>query len=358
MHSWRQRMPGGMCLKSDGFASNLYDPDCLHTLARYSSERGLPYKDAGYPIPIETFIDYGLDFQKRLVPNLEETEVTSLKRLSEGFLIQTATGSTVRARKVVVAVGITHFGYVPPPLSSLPRQFVTHSSEHRDAASLCGGSIAIVGGGASAVDLAALMHATGVNVQLVARREVLRFSAPSAEPRPWSQRILQPRSGLGPGWRSWLCSNAPLLFHAMPLKFRLLAVRRHLGPAAGWFVKDRVVGQVPIHAGVELRDAVVRNGRVNLSISRKDGSKYTLVVDHVIAGTGYRVSIRRLRFLDSDMLQHLDSVEDTPVLKRNFESSIPGLFMVGLASANSFGPLVRFAYGAGFTAKQLSRALV
>ena len=68
-------------------------------------------------------------------------------------------------------------------------------------------------------------------------------------------------------------------------------------------------------------------------------------------------SLRRLRFLDSDTLRHLKSVEDTPVLKRNFESSIPGLFMVGLTSANSFGPLARFAYGAGFTARRLSRAL-
>jgi hypothetical protein len=50
----------------------------------------------------------------------------------------------------------------------------------------------------------------------------------------------------------------------------------------------------------------------------------------------------------------MKSLEDTPVLSRNFESSIPGLYLVGLASANSFGPLTRFAYGAQFTAKRLS----
>lgn len=350
-------MPGGMCLKSDGFASNLYDPDSMLTLAHYSSERGQPYKDFGYPIPVKTFIEYGLDFQKRLVPNVEETDVTSLRPLAEGFTIQTANGSTLRAKKVVVAVGITHFGYVPPPLASLARQYVSHSSDHHDVSTFRGCSVAIVGAGASAVDLAALMHEAGVDVQLVARREALRFHIPGAGLRPWWQRILHPRSELGPGWRSWLCVNAPLLFHAMPLKVRLLVVQRHLGPAAGWFVKDKVVGRIPIHTGAQLQDVVVRNGRVKLTFTREDQSKSTLVVDHVIAGTGYRVSLSRLRFLDSDVLRHLKSVEDTPVLRRNFETSVPGLYMVGLASAHSFGPLARFACGAGFTARQLCRTL-
>src|SRR5215467_389452 len=68
MHTWRHRMPAGMHLKSEGFASNLSDPDEQFTLRRYSFERGLPYQDIGYPVPLETFIEYGLEFQRRLVP--------------------------------------------------------------------------------------------------------------------------------------------------------------------------------------------------------------------------------------------------------------------------------------------------
>jgi hypothetical protein len=34
------------------------------------------------------------------------------------------------------------------------------------------------------------------------------------------------------------------------------------------------------------------------------------------------------------------------------------LYMVGVASANSFGPLMRFAYGAGFTARLITRRLL
>jgi hypothetical protein len=45
------------------------------------------------------------------------------------------------------------------------------------------------------------------------------------------------------------------------------------------------------------------------------------------------------------------------VLSPTFQSSVPGLYFVGAAAANSFGPVLRFAYGAGFTARHLTRHL-
>ena len=81
-------------------------------------------------------------------------------------------------------------------------------------------------------------------------------------------------------------------------------------------------------------------------------------MDHVIGATGFQVSVSRLEFLDDSLRRQIRTVDDTPVLSRNFECSVPGLYMVGVASANSFGPLTRFAYGAKFTAKRISRHLV
>jgi thioredoxin reductase len=357
MHSWRHCMPRGMCLKSEGFASNLYDPENSFTLSAYCTARGLPYQDVGYPMPIETFIQYGLEFQTRLVPTLEETDVTRLAQTRAGFELQTADGQALNAKRVVLAVGITHFAYVPPALSRLGPEHVSHSLQHRDVAALRGRSVAVVGAGASAVDLAALMHEAGVDVRLVARRQAILFHSPPVEPRPWLQRALNPRSGLGLGWRSRLCTDAPLLFHALPQQLRLRAVRNHLGPAPGWFVRDKVVGRVPMHLGVQLGEVVVRDNRVHLSWADQNGGESTLVVDHVIAATGYRVDLRRLGFLDQRLRESLRTVEDTPVLKTNFESSVAGLHVVGLASANCFGPLTRFACGAGFTARHMSRSL-
>jgi thioredoxin reductase len=357
MHSWRERMPAGMCLKSEGFASSLYDPQEAFTLRAYSSERGLPYQDVGNPVPLETFVQYGLEFQRRLVPALEEKDISSLKKVPGAFVLRTADGETFSAQQVVLAVGISHFGYVPALLSSLGPDHVTHSSQHRDPAAYRGRTVAVVGAGASAVDLAALMHAAGVDVHLVARRDAIAFQSPSSEPRPWLQQLLNPRSELGLGWRSRLCTDAPLLFHAMPLRLRLRAVRRHLGPAPGWFVKDKVVGRVPMQLGVNLTSVTLRNNRVQLTCREQRGGESTLVADHVVAATGYRVSLRRLKFLDAGLLANLRCVEDSPVLNRDFETSIPGLYMVGLASANSFGPLTRFACGAKFTAQRLTGIL-
>ena len=118
MHTWRYRMPAGMYLKSEGFASNLFDPDGLFTLSNYSLERGLPYRDIGYPVPLETFIDYGLEFQRRLVPMLEETDVIALTHGPNGFMLRTDNGETLQAKRVILSVGITHFAYMPPALAA------------------------------------------------------------------------------------------------------------------------------------------------------------------------------------------------------------------------------------------------
>lgn len=357
MQSWSQQMPKGMLLKSDGFASSLYDPDGIFTLRHYCEENHLPYADVGIPVPSETFVAYGLEFQKRLVPTLEQTNIDSVRRVATGFELLTADGQTVLAHKVIVAAGITHFGYLPPFLDRLSRDHVTHSLAHHDLSGFRGQKVAIIGAGASAVDIAALLHEVGAHVELVARRQEIAFHKPSEEPRPFLQRLLNPRSGLGLGWRSRLCTDAPLLFHTMPRKLRFRAVKRHLGPAPGWFVRDKVIGKFPMHMSSHIKGASVENGKVHLSIVERDGRDTELIVDHVIGATGFRVSISRLKFLDESLRQQIRTVDDTPVLSKSFESSVPGLYMVGVASANCFGPLTRFAYGAKFTARHISNHL-
>jgi len=356
MQSWQTMMPKGMHLKSEGFASSLCDPDDAFALADFCAETGRPYADVGIPVPLETFVAYGLEFQKRFAPNLEATNLVSVKSAPEGFALKTEEGEVVLARKVVVAAGIAHFGWLPPVLSGLPREFVTHSSAYGDLSPFKNRRVAVIGAGASAVDIAAILQEEGAHAEIVTRAGAIAFHEPAKEPRPWKQRIANPRSGLGIGWRSRLCTDAPLIFHAMPQSFRLRVVRRHLGPAPGWFVRDKIVDRVPMHLGVELERAEVIGGQVHLKIGASGNSK-ELVVDHVIGGTGYRVSLERLKFLDDGLRSQIKTVEDTPVLNSNFESSVPGLYFVGVASANSFGPLTRFAFGAKFTARRLSRHL-
>jgi thioredoxin reductase len=355
MFAWSHQMPKGMRLKSDGFASSLSDPASEFTLARYSSERGLPYHDTDLPVPIETFIDYGIAFQKRFVSNLENTQVKSIERIAGGFEVKLEHGECVRARKVVVAVGISKFARVPEVFSDLPEGLVSHSSAHVDLEGFKGRRVAVVGAGSSAVDLAVLLKQVGASVEIVARGPELRFHHPPAR-RTLKDRMMNPITGIGPGLDFLFYVKAPQLFRLLPEKLRLNRVKKTLGPAAGWFVRDEVAGKIPVHLNTSVTRATAHDGRLRLDLT--DGQKkQTLEVDHVISATGYRIDIGRLDLLSSDLRRDIRRTGTSPLLSAHFESSIPGLYFVGVASANTFGPMMRFAYGDAFAAKRVSRHL-
>ena len=50
MESWQRYMPEGMLLKSERFASSLWDPHRRYTLRRFSELRGLPWQPVGSPL--------------------------------------------------------------------------------------------------------------------------------------------------------------------------------------------------------------------------------------------------------------------------------------------------------------------
>jgi thioredoxin reductase len=357
MQSWREHMPRGMSLKSEGFASSLADAQDSFTLSRYCEGAGLPYKHVGDPVPVERFVAYGLEFQRRFVPQLERHEIRRLSGQRGGFTLVTSAGEELSAGRVVVATGISHFGYMPPELEGLPPELLSHSSAHAEVERFRGRTVAVLGAGSSAVDLAALLHEAGADVHLIARRQAIAFHDRPVEPRSLIERIRAPRSGLGIGWRSRLCTDAPLLFHSMPEDFRLRVVKRHLGPAPGWFMRDRVVGRFPLHLETTIGAAQPKDGQLRLTLRGKVGTTAVLEVAHLIAATGYKPAIKRLPFLDDGLRGRIATADEAPVLNRRFECSVPGLYWVGLASANSFGPLARFAYGARFTARRLTRIL-
>jgi len=357
MHTWMNHMPKGMRLKSEGFASSLYDPQSKLTLGKFCEERGIPYQDLGLPVALETFCSYGLEFQRRFVPNIENKLVTSLDREAIGFRLCLDSGEVVTARKVVIAVGLSYFGHIPSCLSELPEDLVTHSRRHNTVDCFKEREVAVVGSGASALDLAAILLQTGASVQVIARKPEIRFQEAPLLPRPLFERFRAPMTTIGPGWRSAFCTHGPLVFRLLPEHIRLEAVRRILGPAPCWFTKDEVVGKAPFHVGVEITKAQPQNNRVSLELTDSGGARRVVSVDHVIAATGYKVDLRRIAFFGQDILANIASVENTPVLSSSFQSSIAGLYFMGILAANTFGPVLRFACGAGFAARRLSNHL-
>jgi thioredoxin reductase len=357
MQFWTHHMPQGMCLKSEGFASDLYDPNSEFPLKAYCGENTIAYEDIGLPVHIETFIDYGREFQRRYVPQLEKIQINSLVPDTDGFELTTATGEVVRSRQVVVATGIMNFAHLPPQLQGIPAAMVSHSSQHSDLTGFKGREVAVLGAGASALDMAVLLQRAGAAVQLIARRNAIQFHDPPVEPRPVIDQLKAPRSGLGTGWRSRMCTDIPMVFHAMPESLRLRVVARHLGPAPCWFVRDEVVGRLPMHLGATLTSVRPQGDRVRVEFTQRGQESRPIDVDHVVAATGYQVAVSRLRFIHQSIQSSIRKVADTPILGRHFESSVPGLYFIGAAAANSFGPLLRFAFGANFAAKRLGRRL-
>jgi lysine/ornithine N-monooxygenase len=357
MSFWAEHMPKGMFLKSDGFASNLYDPNGSFTLRHFCNESGIEYADIGVPVRLDTFSAFGLAFQRRFAPDLQRKTVISLSRSQLGFLLQLEDGQLLSARSVVMATGIGHFQHIPEELSHLPSQVLSHSSQHSDLGQFKGREVIVIGGGSSASDLAVLLHESGAQVSLVARSPAIKFHDKMTLPRaPW-KRFRYPMSTIGPGWQSLVYAEAPLMFRWLPEATRLRIVASHLGPSGGWFMKDRFT-KVPHLLGYRVKQAdLASTGRVQLQLVANNGAERELQPEHIIAATGYRLDVDRLPLLSSEVRSQLKLINKTPVLSAAFESSLRGLYFVGAIAANSFGPVMRFAAGAKFTARRISSRL-
>jgi Pyridine nucleotide-disulphide oxidoreductase len=355
MESWLQ-MPCGMTLKSEGFASSLYDPKRILPLGRYCQERGLEYADLGLPVPLATFCEYGLAFQRRFVPTLEQHMVRGMKNSGEHFTLELDNGEKLDVRRVVVAVGISHFAHMPSVLSGLPAALASHSSAHADVSRFRGTDVTVLGAGASAIDLAVLLHEAGARVRLVTRRKSLPIHARMRLPRPLSDRLREPMSEIGPSWRSWFFTNAAPLFHRFPARRRLNWAKSHLGPAGGWFMAERIK-PVPVMYGLTPVGAAALGGKLEVSFEDQDGNCSRIETEHLIAATGYRADIGRLAFLEPALREVVQVLEGAPILSRHFESSVPGLYFVGPAAVHSFGPVMRFAAGAKFASRRIASHL-
>jgi thioredoxin reductase len=355
LDTWREHMPADMKLKSDGIASSLSAPVGGGTLKDYCAQHGIDYQDRDLPVRLDTFNAYAEAFQWRFVPNLEAKDVVALERKKDVFELTLENGERLLARHVVLAVGITHFAHMPEELMRIPKEFRTHSFHHRNPGQFYRRQVVVLGAGASAIDAAAELADHGAQVRIIARDDRIRWHNPPGV-RDALSWLTRPLSGIGPGWRSVFCAKFPDLFHALPQSLRLQITRRHLGPAPGWFMRSKVENRVPTVLGAHLTDATIRGRRVCLIVAR-DGEEIEISCDHVIAATGYKPALERLTFLSARLLNSVKQVEQTPVLSSKFETSVRGLYVIGPAAANSFGPLMRFMTGAEYTSPLLARHL-
>jgi cation diffusion facilitator CzcD-associated flavoprotein CzcO len=353
MESWRQNMPVGMLLRSTPRASSISDPSRALTLERFGAAEGVALRD---PLPLETFVAYGRWFQEAVAPDLDTRRVRQLESAGERFRLTLADGDTVLADRVVVAAGIASSARRPPELEQLPATLVSHSCELRDVSRYAGRRVAVIGAGQSALESAALLHEGGADVELLARARRIswlpeRFTKTSAL-RELLHRLLYPPTEVGPPGLNWIAA-APDVFRRLPGTVRAEITQRCLQPVGIAWLRPRLT-DTKISTGRSIVSASEKRGSVNLVLD--DGSRRE--VDHVVAGTGYRAEVSSYRFLGPDLQGGLAVVAGHPRLRTGFETSVPGLHVIGGPAAWSFGPLMRFVVGTWFSAEALTRTIL
>ncbi len=356
---WRTAMPHGMYLKSQGFASNLSDPDGTHTLAAFCHREGLHYADYGVPVSLETFVSYGRWFQRHWAPDIEEILVSDIAGGPGAYELTLTDGERVRARKVVVATGVEHFSRLPGVLADLPAHTCSHSSAHVDLGVFSGREVIVVGAGQSALETAALLSESGAAVRIVARSPRVVWNGFPLDPRrPLLQRMREPEAGLGSGWSTWFYSCHPSLFRRLPVSTRVRLARTAMGPAGAWWLRRRVDGRVPFLLDHTLRSAQPDADGVRLGLESAGGRTVEVRADHVISATGYRPDLGRLPFLNARLARRLRVLDKTPRVGADFQSAVPGLYFIGPAVTPTFGPVMRFVYGADYAVRNVTGSLV
>ena len=357
LESWSKFMPVGMVLKSERFASNLWDPDRQFTLERYSAERKMAYQPAGVPLSLEDFLAYAEWFRERAVGERIDAKVTKISRTREGFELDFAGAPSLQAQRVILATGHMAFKVMPEEFSSLAEPLCYHSSALYDLSGFAHRDVTVIGAGQSALESAALLQEAGARVRVIVRRNELAWNAPRNGHNKLTEKILRPESGIGFGWESVAVAEMPQWFRRLfPADLRHRYVARSWGPSGAWWLRKRVDGCLEILLNHKVNLAKQDKGRVCMQVQGPDGLT-TIWTDHVIAATGYKVNLDRMHYLAPELRQSIAREGAAPLLDSQFETSVPGLFMVGIVSAPTFGPVMRFMFGAKHVAPVLARRL-
>jgi len=351
MSFWREHMPQGMKLRSPWAATHIVDPDNLLTLDAFATVTGLGRPD---PLPVEDFVRYGDWFRASALPDLDSRMVARVAPAGRGFALTLEGGATVQARRVVIAMGLANQEFRPVQFRELPVAVVSHTADHARLDQFAGRRVAVIGRGQSATESAALLAEAGAEVELICRGDVRWLGAETsgnAHRRDlyWHlHKLLATKSGVGPFPLNWL-NEQPDVVHRFPPALRARLTRKSLRAGAAGWVRWRL-GGVHIDAGRAIRSAhPIANG---IALDLDSGTR---IFDHVLLATGYKIDVARLGILAGDLLRAVATEDGSPVLGAGYESSVPGLHFVGSSAVASYGPLLRFVWGAGYAARTVTR---
>jgi cation diffusion facilitator CzcD-associated flavoprotein CzcO len=225
---------------------------------------------------------------------------------------------------------------------------VTHTSEQRDFEKFRDKDVLVIGNGQSAFEAAVFLHEAGARVELIGRSPTLQWVPRVGWTRQQAVRwMFYGRGEIGSAGVSLLIQR-PNMYRRLPRHLQNRWGPYAVRPAIAVWLKPRTV-DLPVRLGRFPVEARVEGERLRVRFD--DGS--ARVVDHVVLGTGYRIDVRRYPFFSPGVLERMDIVEGFPRLDHGFETSLPGLHILGAPAAWSFGPLMKFVAGTEFASPAL-----
>jgi FAD-dependent urate hydroxylase len=348
MEFWGSHMPEGMFLRSPWEASHISDPQRALTMDAFGAtlDSRIPT-----PIPLDRFVEYGLWFQRQAVPEIDRRKISRIDKDSNGFRVTLSDGEQFNSRRVVIAAGIASFARWPQQFEGLPIELVSHVSNQRDVRRFKGKRVEIIGAGQSALESAALIHEAGGDVEIVVR-------APNVHWLGWRARLqklgpvaklLYSPFDIGPAGVSRIVA-VPDSVKYFPRSIQNAFRRRALRPAGARWLASRCK-DIPILTNRYVDSAVPAGGKLQIRLN--DGK--VREADHVLLGTGYRVDVSKYPFLPAELSKTFSQIDGFPKLGPGFETSVPGLHILGAPSSWNFGPLMYFVCGTDYAARRLAR---
>jgi len=327
MEFWRKNMPKGMYLRS---ACDWHlDPQNIHTIERFLADQGKTSRDVE-PLSLDFYLSYVDWFQQQ--KNIQPLPVY-IQQLnhSDHFIATTADGDTIHARRVALAPGFKHFINIPDELKNrLPAGRYEHTCEFTDFTGSAGKRYLIIGGRQSAFEWAALLLEAGASAVHLSHRH----DSPAFAESDWSWvNPLVDGMVANPDWfRNLSQEEKDEVSHKQWAEGRL--------KVEPWLEPQLRDDRLRVWPRTELTTCVEDdNGDLKISLSNGE----TLLVDHIVFATGYKVNIAQLPILASgNILNGLKTRNGFPELDDHFQTSIPGLFITSIPATQDFGPFFGF----------------
>ncbi len=336
---WRHHTSDRSRLRSDLHSSTVFSVDGRFDLRRYLEQtHGRERADqlAAERLPIPVFRDYLAWVEQRLPFFIRREAIVDVRREGPLYLATSDAGARLTASSVVVATGLGGFAHLPTALRMLPGARVLHGFDLQGMKALAGQRVMVVGSGQTAGEAISLLRASANEVTWVTRTPPVFFTDPIHLPRAFWDAAMK-GSQLFVMLPAWLRARLTAFFAETTMTPDLEAV-----------VRARDVRQVS--SAVAALQLTVRGQGVYSRALQQD-------FDVVVACTGYRPSVERLGFLSEALRGEVEHLHGLPRLDRHFESTAPGLFLVGCLAELSFGPAQRFLAGARHAAITVAQRL-